>query len=77
MFSPGAPRSTAAFAFEKFVGAPAWLIAAIVSTCGYEAGNSGGLPSASSLPAEATGIAPSATAAWRARYSASQGDGDP
>ncbi len=76
MFSPGAERSIAALAFEKneLRKPGAGPTAATVTTCGSEAGNSGGLPSANSLPAAATGTIPLATAAWMARYSGKQGE---
>ena len=54
MPTPGADRSTAAFALEKNGALKSDPIAATVRTCGSDAGNSSGLPSASSLPAAAT-----------------------
>jgi hypothetical protein len=65
MSSPGAERSIAALAFEKYEDLLSGPIEAIVSTCGSEAGNSSGLPPANSLPAAATGMIPRATASSR------------
>ena len=48
-------------------------MAATVSTCGSEAGNSSGLPAFSSLPAAATSVMPFAVANWSWTYSAKQG----
>jgi hypothetical protein len=70
MPSPGALRSTASLAFENAELSRRALTAATVSTWGSEAGNSGGLPSANSLPAAATGTIPRLTARWSALYSA-------
>ena len=71
--TPGADRSTAALALEKNGGLRSLPTAATVSTCGSEAGNSSGLPSASSLPAAATSVIPLAVAIWSWTYSAKQG----
>ena len=70
--SPGALRSTAGLEFENDEASSRALTAAIVSTCGSEAGNSSGLPSANSLPAAATGTIPRRIASWIALYSARQ-----
>ena len=67
--TPGAARSIAAFAFEKPTARSSGPTAAAVSTCGSEAGNSGGLPSCPSLPAAATGTTPALTANCTATYS--------
>ena len=48
-------------------------MAATVSTCGSEAGNSSGLPALSSLPAAATSVMPFAVASCSWTYSAKQG----
>ena len=69
MLSPGADRSIAALAFEKYEDWRSGPTAATVRTCGSEAGNSSGLPSANSFPAAATGTIPRATANWSATYS--------
>ena len=70
--SPGALRSTAGLEFEKELAFRRALTAAMVSTCGSEAGNSSGLPASNSLPAAATGTIPRWTASWIALYSARQ-----
>ncbi len=70
MPSPGALRSTARLALEKALLRSSASTAATVSTCGSDAGNSGGLPAANSLPAAATGTTPPLTARWSAAYSA-------
>jgi hypothetical protein len=69
MRSPGALRSTAALALENVDRPSSRSTAATVSTCGSDAGNSGGLPAPNSLPAAATGITPRRTARWIAVYS--------
>jgi hypothetical protein len=68
--SPGALRSTAGLEFENDEESRVSLTAAIVSTCGNEAGNSSGLPASNSLPAAATSVTPRAVArcsAWSSR----------
>ena len=75
--SPGAVRSIAALVFEKNELWRSGSTAATVSTCGSEAGNSSGLPSANSLPAAATGTIPRATANWSATYSGRQRPREP
>ena len=59
----------ARLAFEKYEDFLSGPTAATVSTCGSDAGNSGGLPWSNSLPAAATGMIPRATANWSATYS--------
>jgi hypothetical protein len=70
--SPGALRSTAGLEFENDEESRVSLTAAIVSTCGNEAGNSSGLPASNSLPAAATATIPRRTASWSALYSERQ-----
>ena len=62
MSTPGALRSIASLEFEKSALLSSRVVAATVTTCGSEAGNSSGLPSSNSLPAAATGMIPLATA---------------
>ena len=69
MSSPGAERSIAPLVFENSELVLPGPSAATVSTCGSEAGNSSGLPSANSLPAAATGTIPRTTANCSATYS--------
>ena len=70
MPTPGAERSTAALALEKNGGLRSLPRAATVTTWGREAGNSSGLPCASSLPAAATSVIPLAVATCSWTYSA-------
>ena len=62
MPTPGALRSTASLALEKSALLSSCVVAATVTTCGIDAGNSSGLPCVNSLPAAATGMIPLATA---------------
>ena len=62
MSTPGADRSIALLAFENCALLSSGVVAATVTTCGSEAGNSSGLPLSNSLPAAATGMIPLATA---------------
>jgi hypothetical protein len=77
MPTPGAETSTAALALEKNGAVRSEPTAATVITCGSEAGNSSGLPAASSLPAAATSVMPFAVAICSCTYSAKQGAGAP
>ena len=60
--SPGALRSIASLTFENHALESSGVVAATVTTCGSDAGNSSGFPSANSLPAAATAMIPLATA---------------
>ena len=62
MSTPGADRSIALLALENTRSCRPRVVAATVTTCGSEAGNSSGLPLSNSLPAAATGMIPLATA---------------
>ena len=60
--TPGALMSIASLTLENHALESSGVVAATVTTCGSEAGNSSGLPSANSFPAAATGMIPLATA---------------
>ena len=77
MPTPGALRSTAVLALEKIALRSSGVVAATVTTCGSEAGNSSGLPSWNSLPAAATGMMPLAMPKYSCTHSAAQRDGEP
>jgi hypothetical protein len=60
---PGAARSTQSPELEKGSAASRSSVAPTVSTCGYDAGYTSGLPSSPLFPAAATTMQPARTAA--------------